>query len=77
MEVIIIGKDDCSMCKTAQEFSKVKKVKFTYKKVPDDISLDDARTLAGTMFRQFPAIIVNDVYMPSFSEYQRFIVKNK
>ena len=65
------------MCKSAQEFSKVKNVEFTYKKVPDDISLEDAQKLAGSMFRQFPAIIVNDVFIGGFSQYQRFIVKNR
>lgn len=77
MKVLIIGKEDCTQCRSAQEFSKVKGVDFEYKKVPEDMSLDDAYKLTGTMFRSFPAIMVNDEFVGSFAEYQRYIVRNK
>jgi glutaredoxin len=76
MEILIIGKEDCSLCKSAQEFSKVKNVEFTYKKVPEDLSLEKAYEITRTMFRQFPAIVVDDEFVGGFSDYQRFIKNN-
>ncbi len=77
MKVLIIGKEDCSQCRSAQEFSKVKNVSFEYKKVPEDLSIEEAYKIAGTMFRSFPAIMVEDEFIGGFSEYQRYIVRNK
>ncbi len=71
MSVTIIGKEDCQLCKAAVDLSVSKNIPFEYKKVNEDLTLDQAFELAGTPFRQFPAIIVEGKFIGGFNEYRR------
>lgn len=77
MTVLIIGKENSTICETAKEFSEVKKIKYEYKRVPEDISLEKAYSLVGGMFNEFPAIIVNDKYIGTFKDYEDLYYKLK
>lgn len=71
MSVIIIGKDDCQLCKAAVDLSNAKNIPFEYKKINENLTLEDAFKLAGTPFRQFPAIIIDGKFIGGFNEYRR------
>ena len=77
MTVLIIGKEDSTICETAKEFSEENKIKYEYKNVPEDISLEKAYSLAGGMFNEFPAIIVNERYIGTFKDYEELYYKIK
>lgn len=77
MTVLIIGKEDSTICETAKEFSEENKIKYEYKRVPEDISLEKAYNIAGGMFKEFPAIIVNDKYIGTFKDYEDLYYKTK
>lgn len=77
MNILIIGQEDSSICKTAVEFSKEKKISFEYKSVPEDISKEKAFNLAGGMFDNFPAIVINEQYIGSFKEYEELYYRSK
>ncbi len=71
MSVTIIGKEDCQLCKAAVDLSIAKNIPFEYKKVNEDLTLEEAFKLAGTPFRQFPAIIIEGKFIGGFNEYRR------
>jgi glutaredoxin len=77
MKILIIGQEDSSICETAKDFSNNNKIRFEYKRVPEDISLETAYNLAGGMFNDFPAIIINDNYIGSLKEYEELYYKSK
>ena len=77
MSVLIIGKEDSSICETAIDFSKENNISFEYKRVPEDISKENAFILAGGMFEEYPAVIINGQYVGSFSEYEEIYHRSK
>jgi len=77
MDILIIGKEDCDRCDNAKSFLTAKKTPYVYKSMPTEITVEDAYKVAGTMFRELPAVIVNGIYIGGFSALQKIINSKK
>lgn len=77
MSVLIIGQADCSLTRSAIEFSEINNIKHSYKQIPDNITKEKAQNKAGSLFKDLPAIFVNDVYIGSLKEYLNLSNKRK
>ncbi len=76
-KIVIIGKDNCTFCKSAVQLSQARKVNFEYKNVPNDLELAQAYQEAGEAFMTFPFIMLVDgeekTKIGGFQEYRQKI----
>lgn len=67
-KAVIYTKTACGYCIRAKNILKRKSIEVEEKKIPDDISVEDAQKLLNVEFRTVPQIVIDDTYIGGYDD---------
>ena len=76
MEIKLHGKPNCSFCDLAKNMLTKKGIDFQYLSIGTDLTIEEAKAIAGSDSPMLPIVVIDDVYIGGQKELHRFLRNN-
>ena len=73
MEVVILGKTNCSSCVSAKRLCEQRSVEYEYQELGKDYNITQFYTVVPQSHKTFPAILVNDEFVGGLHQLQQIL----
>lgn len=76
-QVVIVGKENCTFCTQAIQVCRQRGIQFAYKKIHEDITLEQVEVIAGGKVSSVPQIYISEdglnTYIGGFTDFRAYL----
>ncbi len=80
-QVVIVGKENCTFCIQAVQTCERKGIPFSYKKIHEDITLEQVEVIANNKVSSVPQIYISEdglnTYIGGFTDFRKYLETNE
>lgn len=80
MQVVIVGKSGCPRCDQAKQLCDMNEISFEYKKIHEDIQLEELEQIVGGRVSSVPQIYISEhglnTYIGGYIEFDKYVKAN-